>query len=167
MLHRPHGIEAHLFGVLDLGHYLPVFVVLVTLVPRLGHFDFIHQGEFHERLLGSAVAMRAASAPSAKHLTNRHGVQAALKDGIRRNAKGLLFNAFVLAWPAAIHFAHAEFTSGPIYYLALGIFFVLEGIVLFMARVKDLRSSVCARQSPARALPQPTRASNADPVSDL
>jgi len=86
-------------------------------------------------------------------------VQAALKDGIRRNAKGLLFNAFVLAWPAAIHFAHAEFTSGPIYYLALGIFFVLEGIVLFMARVKDLRSSVCARQSPARALPQPTRAS--------
>src|SRR5260370_31991623 len=53
MFDRPHVVEPDFIGELNLGHHLPVLVVLIVLVPRLGYLDFVHQAELHRCLLAS------------------------------------------------------------------------------------------------------------------
>src|SRR5260370_3002057 len=59
MFDRPHVVEPDFVGELNLGHHLPVLVVLIVLVPRLGYLDFIHQTEFHRWLLASCFMSAA------------------------------------------------------------------------------------------------------------
>ena len=72
MLHRPHIIEAHLVGVLDLREYLSPLVVFLAWIVWTRHLDFIHQCEFHVAthdapLRGESIRRRYDDLNSVQH----------------------------------------------------------------------------------------------------